>query len=85
MDVASAASPPTGVNAAPKLVHADFVHPYTQPVKRIKTHEDLARFQKSESMKTYLTFLEKCSAAATDMKVSDAFSSSPVCFSPFMF
>lgn len=68
----------TPATAATKLVHGDFVAPYKLPVKRIKTHEDLATFQKSESMKTYLTFLEKCSAAATDKKVSETFPASPV-------
>lgn len=60
------------------LPNVTFVSPYFQPVKRIKTHDDLPKFQKSNTMKVYMDFLEKCSTAVTDKKVSDEYPASPV-------
>jgi hypothetical protein len=62
------------------LNHAPFVTPYVQPLKMIKTHDDLAKFQKSNSMKVYVSFLERCSSAVTGKKVSDELPASPVRF-----
>lgn len=66
------------------LPNITFVSPYFQPVKRIKTHDDLPKFQKSNTMKVYMDFLEKCSTAVTDKKVSDTYPSSPVRESAFL-
>lgn len=60
------------------IPNVTFVSPYFQPVKRIKTPEDLAKFQKSNTMKVFIDFLEKCSTAVTDKKVSDDYPASPV-------
>lgn len=71
------------LSATVVLPNVTFVSPYFQPIKRIKTHEDLAKFQKSKTMQVYLGFLEKCGAAVTDKKVSDGYPSSPVRFIAF--
>lgn len=66
------------------LPDATFVGSYCQPIKRIKTPEDLAKFQKSATMKTYMTFLEKCCTAVTDKKISDEYPASEVRFPDFL-
>jgi len=66
------------VNPVVTLPHAEFVPPYKQPVKMIKTHEDLATFQKSHALKSYMDFLEKCTTAVTGKKISDTYPASPV-------
>lgn len=65
-------------NPAVVLKHGAWVAPYKHPIKQIKTHDDLATFQKSKSMAVYLAFLEKCSQAVTGKKVSDHYPASPV-------
>jgi hypothetical protein len=86
MSASAASSNATPGSSTSLVLQGDkpFEDPYKQPVKRIKTHDDLAIFQKSNTMKVYLSFLEKCSTAITDKKVSDVVPSSAV-RSPFLF